>query len=110
MLAGLLKQPRGRGAKAVGGPQDDIKALRKENEDLREKLRKTEGLVRILRDLPANRGAPPSASTSSARGSKSRSKKTAPARKKKAQRAPHPRTEASDREDRVGSERTPPTG
>ena len=112
MLAGLLKQPRGRGAKRVGGPLNEVKALRKENDELREKLCRTEELVRILRDFPANRASPPSVSTDSARGSKSRSKKTPPARKKKAKRAPrsHPRTEASDRGDGVGREQTPPAG
>ena len=108
MLAGLLKQPRGRGAKAVGGPQDDIKALRKENEELREKLRSTEELVRILRDFPANRGAPAGAITNSARGSKSRSKKKPPTRKKKRPAsAPRPSAEASDRRARV-EDGTPP--
>jgi hypothetical protein len=108
MLAGLLKQPRGRGAKAVGGPQDDIKALRKENELLRERLRNTEELVRILRDLPANRGAPADATTSSARGSKSRSKRKAATRKKKRpSSAPRSGAEASDRRIRV-ERGTPP--
>jgi hypothetical protein len=109
MLAGLLKQPRGRGAKAVGGPQDDIKALRKENADLRERLRNTEELVRILRDFPAHRDPPASRSTHSGRGSKSRP--LPPTRKKKRARPDRPETAPSDGESGLASDRTtPPAG
>ncbi len=56
MLAGLLKQPRWRrGAKMPIDPEEDPKKLRKRIRELEEKLKRTEDLVRILRDLPGNR-------------------------------------------------------
>ena len=38
------------------GPGDDRKALQKENAQLKRRLELTESLVKLLRDLPENRG------------------------------------------------------
>jgi len=59
MLAGLLKQPRWRrGQKMPLPPEEDPKKLRKRIAELEDKLKRTEDLVRILRDLPGNRSEP----------------------------------------------------
>jgi len=54
MLAGLLRQPKRRG-KLAGPPpcpEDDPKVLRRRIEELEKQLRRTEDLVRVLKDLP----------------------------------------------------------
>ena len=57
MVAGLLRQPRWRKKEGVPmGPGDDRKALQKENAQLKRRLELTESLVKLLRDLPENRG------------------------------------------------------
>ncbi len=67
MLAGLLKQPRRRGRALMrqvldGKPVDDMASLRKENAELRRKLKISEELIGILRDMPGPRDKPASAS------------------------------------------------
>lgn len=100
MLAGLLKQPRGRGTREMAAipPEDDPRVLRKRIKELERQLKQTEELVMILRDLPANRPAPAAAvSLKPEEGSASRETKKTPARGKKTNRASSPRVEAPGR-------------
>ncbi len=56
MLAGLLRQPksrgRGRPSIAPSGPENDPRILKQRILELQRKLVRTEGLVRVLKDLP----------------------------------------------------------
>jgi hypothetical protein len=77
MLAGLLKQPRPRGgAPMATEPDEDPKRLKKRIRELEDQLKRTEELVRLLRDLPGNRSQPetkatrPRATSASRRGKK----------------------------------------
>jgi hypothetical protein len=100
MLAGLLKQPRGRGTREMAAipPEDDPRVLRKRIKELERQLKQTEELVMILRDLPANRPAPAAAvPLKPVEGSASRETKKTPAREKKTDRASAPRDQATDR-------------
>ncbi len=72
MLAGLLKQPRRRGRAMMrqlldGQPADDPVMLRKEIAELRSKLKISEDLIAILRDLPGHRDKPASSPGDTAR-------------------------------------------
>lgn len=105
MLAGLLKQPRGRGARQMAAipPEDDPKVLRRRNKELERQLKQMEALVAILRDLPANRPAPAAAvPPKPVEGSASRETKKTPARGKKTGRAVSPRDQAPDRGPSLG--------
>ena len=58
MLAGLLRQPRSRGERGSSPtipPQDDPRRLRQRIGELEAKLKGTEELVRVLKELPWNR-------------------------------------------------------
>ena len=86
MLAGLLVQPRKRGATAMPrDPEDDPKVLRKHIARLEKQLEVARQLIDLLRELPSNRGrklpgeSPPRARTTS----ESPPKKTRPGRGKK---------------------------
>ena len=87
MLAGLLHQPRyRRGAIMPTDPEEDPKKLRKRILDLEDKLKRTEDLVRILRELPSNREHPepqtrlkPARSKKTGQGGKKRRAKRAQA-------------------------------
>ena len=59
MLAGLLKQPRTRGRpeEMPRDPENDPRALKARIKKLESQLELTEDLVRVLKDLPWNRGA-----------------------------------------------------
>lgn len=63
MLAGLLLQPRIRGRMPImtdpNKPQDDPKALKKENLRLKEELYVAQKLIDILKELPENQGRVP---------------------------------------------------
>ena len=59
MLAGLLKQPRGRGKGLNMEPsEDDPRVLKKKIAELEEENRSLRGLVELLRNLPAAREQP----------------------------------------------------
>jgi hypothetical protein len=56
MLAGLLVQPRKRGASPMPrDPEDDPKVLRKQIARLEEELEVAQQLIELLRELPSNR-------------------------------------------------------
>jgi hypothetical protein len=57
MLAGLLKQPRGRGKGliAMQSDQEDPRALKKRIAELEEENRSLRDLVEVLRNLPSAR-------------------------------------------------------
>ncbi len=59
MLCGLLKQPRTRGKieEMARDPDNDPRVLRARIKKLESQLELTEDLVRVLKDLPWNRGA-----------------------------------------------------
>jgi hypothetical protein len=59
MLCGLLKQPRTRGRpqEMPRDPENDPRSLRARIKKLESQLELTEDLVRVLKDLPWNRGA-----------------------------------------------------
>jgi hypothetical protein len=60
MLAGLLKQPRGRGREPGEPPsgEEDVRLLRKRVSELEQENRTLRDLVEILRNLPAAREQP----------------------------------------------------
>jgi hypothetical protein len=104
MLAGLLKQPRGRGARQMAAipPEDDPKVLKKRIKDLEHKLKLTEDILEILREFPPIRPAPAAAVPSKpAEGSASRETKTQ-ARGKKTGGASPSRGQAPDRNPSLG--------
>lgn len=82
MVVGLLTPPKARGRRAAvtTSPEDDPKQLKKRIADLEEKLRLAEGVIRILRDMPANReeGKPKAAPSKQAAAGKKRGRKTNP--------------------------------
>ena len=58
MLAGLLKQPRMRGNKAMPkDPADDPKAMKKKIAQLERELKLSQDLIALLRQLPSHRPA-----------------------------------------------------
>ena len=104
MLAGLLKQPRGRGAQQMAAipPEDDPKILKKRIKELEHKLKLTEDILEILREFPPTRPAPAAAQNPrTVEGSASRETKTQ-ARGKKTDRTSPPRGQATDRESPLG--------
>jgi hypothetical protein len=106
MLAGLLRQPktrkRGRPLPPASSPEEDPRILKKRIVELERKLKTTEDLVRVLRDLPwapkEEKEASRAASEPSERGSRTR--RGAPA----SPRASTARRSASEARDTAGAE------
>lgn len=112
MLAGLLKQPRGRGAHTMPAtsPEDDPKRLRKRIAELEQKLKLTEDLVMLLRELPAHRPAKAEGNSKQNRGATSRETRLTPTRGKKTDRAPSPRAQAERRREALEKQQPPDAG
>ena len=83
MVAGLLKQPRKRRSATMTPlpPEQDPKVLRKRIEELERELEIAQDVIRLLRDLPANRETEKTPPGTKAAGKKRRTaKKAAPKR------------------------------